>query len=125
MTLQAWLTLFFIFFGSFFMLVAAVGLTRMPDLYTRMHGATKSTTLGITAIIVATAVYFSTSGAVTRAILVITFFFITAPIATHALARAAYLRDVPRWEGTILDELEGSYRKEPTGEIAPDPDEVP
>lgn len=116
MTFQEWLVVILIFFGTFFMLVAAVGLNRMPDLYTRMHGATKSTTLGITAIILATAVYFGTSAAVTRAILVIVFFFITAPIATHVLARAAYMRDVPRWKGTVLDELAESYDRSPQTE---------
>lgn len=111
MSIQEWLVVFLIFFGTFFMLVAAIGLNRMPDLYTRMHGATKSTTLGVTAIILSTAIYFGTSAAFTRAILVILFFFITAPIATHVLARAAYLRDVPRWEGTVLDELAESYEE--------------
>lgn len=109
MNAQEWVVVALIFFGTFFMLVAAIGLNRMPDLYTRMHGATKSTTLGVTAIILSTAIYFGTSAAITRAILVILFFFITAPIATHVLARAAYLRDVPRWSGTVLDELEDSY----------------
>lgn len=111
MTLQQWVVIFLIFFGVFFMLVAAVGLNRMPDLYMRMHGATKSTTLGIIAIISATALYFGTSVSTTRAILVILFFFITAPIATHVLARAAYRRNVPRWQGTIVDQLADSYEQ--------------
>lgn len=109
MTLREWAVIALVFFGTFFMLVAAVGLNRMPDLYTRMHGAAKSTTLGITAIMVAAAVYFSTSEAVTRAILVVLFFFMTAPVATHVLARAAYFRRVERWEGTVIDELRGRY----------------
>lgn len=109
MSLREWVVVAFVFLGTFFMLVAAVGLNRMPDLYTRMHGAAKSTTLGITAIMVAAAVYFFSSGAVTRAILVVGFFFLTAPVATHVLARAAYFRRVPRWEGTVVDELSGRY----------------
>ena len=109
MSLHEWIVVFLVFFGTFFMVVAAVGLTRMPDLYTRMHGAAKSTTLGITAIMVATAVYFLSSAAVTRAILVVVFFFLTAPVATHVLARAAYFGKVARWEGTVIDELEGRY----------------
>ncbi len=109
MSIHEWIVVFLVYFGVAFMLVAAVGLTRMPDLYTRMHGAAKSTTLGITAIMSAAAVYFLTSAAVTRAILVIVFFFLTAPVATHVLARAAYFAKVARWEGTIVDELEGRY----------------
>jgi multicomponent Na+:H+ antiporter subunit G len=112
MSIHEWIVVALIFFGTFFMLVAAVGLNRMPDLYTRMHGAAKSTTLGITAIMVATAVYFLSSAAFTRAILVVVFFFLTAPVATHVLARAAYFGKVQRWEGTVLDELAGRYDRE-------------
>lgn len=112
MTVQELLVVILISFGTAFILVAAVGLNRMPDLYTRMHGTTKSTTLGITAIALAMAIYFGTSAAITRAILVVVFFFLTAPIATHMLARAAYLRDVERWSGTVLDELADSYNRE-------------
>ncbi|MDT8305053.1 MAG: monovalent cation/H(+) antiporter subunit G [Anaerolineae bacterium] len=109
MSIREWTVLALVFFGTFFMLVAAFGLNRMPDLYTRMHGAAKSTTLGITAIMMAAALYFLNSAAVMRAILVIVFFFLTAPVATHVLARAAYFRRVPRWEGTTVDELLGRY----------------
>ncbi|HSM54575.1 MAG TPA: monovalent cation/H(+) antiporter subunit G [Candidatus Sulfomarinibacteraceae bacterium] len=112
MTVQEWIIVFLIYFGTFFMLVAAIGLNRMPDLYTRMHGAAKSTTLGVTAIIVATAVYFVSSDAITRAILVVVFFFLTAPVAGHVLARSAYFRDVMRWQGTVLDELEDHLKEE-------------
>lgn len=126
MTLREWVVIALVFFGAFFLLVAAIGLNRMPDLYTRMHGAAKSTTLGITAIMVAAAVYFSSSAAVTRAILVILFFFLTAPAGTHVLARAAYFRGVERWEETVVDELSGRYDpashdlqsgQEPEGEL--------
>jgi multicomponent Na+:H+ antiporter subunit G len=109
MTIHEWIIVGLVFSGTFFMLIAAVGLNRMPDLYTRMHGAAKSTTLGITAIMAATAVYFPSSAAFTRAILVVLFFFLTAPVATHILARAAYFRNVPRWSGTVLDDLAGRH----------------
>lgn len=112
MTVQEILVVFLLSFGTIFILVAAIGLNRMPDLYMRMHGTTKSTTLGITAIVLATVIYFGTSAAITRAILVVLFFFLTAPIATHMLARAAYLRDVERSSLTVLDELADSYDRE-------------
>lgn len=121
MTVQELLVVMLVSFGTFFILVAVVGLNRMPDLYTRMHGTTKSTTLGITAIVLATIVYFGTSAAITRAILVVVFFFLTAPIATHMLARAAYLRDVERWSGTVLDELADSYNRD-SSTVEPDQD---
>lgn len=124
MTIQEWLVTGLIFFGCFFLLVAAVGLNRMPDFYMRIHGAAKSTTLGITAVILSTALYFGTAASVTRAILVVVFFFITAPIATHVLARAAYLRDVPRWHGTVVDQLAESYERGRSAEEAGEPEQI-
>jgi multicomponent Na+:H+ antiporter subunit G len=109
MTAHEWLTVILIGAGIFFKLVAAIGLNRMPDLYSRMHGAAKSTTLGVTFILLAVAVYFGTPTAITKAILVVLFFFLTAPVGVHILARAAYFRGVARWEGTVLDELADRY----------------
>jgi multicomponent Na+:H+ antiporter subunit G len=109
MNLQDAAVVFLVFFGTFFILVAAVGLNRMPDVYLRMHGATKSTTLGITAILLAVALHFGTAPAYTRALLVVLFFFLTAPVGTHVLARVAYFYPVPRWEGTDPDELADHY----------------
>lgn len=103
------LTLFFASVGTFFLIVAAIGLNRMPDLYTRMHGTAKSTTLGITGIMLAVAVHFGDSPAVTRAVLVILFFFLTTPIGNHVLARAAYFQETEVWEETSMDELAGRY----------------
>ena len=45
----------------------------------------------------------------TRAVATITFIFLTAPVGAHMLARVAYLRGVPFWKGTVLDELRGRY----------------
>jgi multicomponent Na+:H+ antiporter subunit G len=109
---KEWLTVIAAGAGVFFMVVAAVGLNRMPDFYTRMHGATKSTTLGISFILLGSALHFGTPFAITKAVLVVVFFFLTAPVAAHALARAAYFRAVPTCPSTALDELKGHYRPE-------------
>lgn len=87
--------------GLFFMLVAAIGVLRMPDLFTRMHAATKASTLGISGILLAALVYFQAAGTVTtRVVLIILFFFLTAPVGAHALGRAAYLCGVQLWPQT-------------------------
>lgn len=87
--------------GLFFMLVAAMGVLRMPDLFTRMHAATKASTLGISGILLAALVYFQATGAVTTKVaLIVLFFFLTAPVGAHALGRAAYLCGVPMWPQT-------------------------
>ena len=91
--------------GTAFMVLAAIGIVRLPDLFTRMHAATKVGTLGASGIVLALAVHFDDLGVTTRALFVIGFLFLTAPIAAHMLGRAAYFTGVPFWEGTGVDEL--------------------
>lgn len=95
--------------GAAFLLLAAVGLLRMPDLFTRMSAATKGTTLGVGCMLLAVGVYFPGIGITTRAIAGIGFFFITGPVAAHMIARAAYFVGVPLWSGTVRDDLQGRY----------------
>ncbi len=95
--------------GASFLLLASVGLLRMPDLFTRMSAATKGTTLGVGCMLLAVGVYFPGLGITTRALAGIGFFFITAPVAAHMIGRAAYFVGVPLWEGTVRDDLRGRY----------------
>lgn len=94
--------------GSAFVLLAAIGLLRLPDLYTRMHASTKPATLGVSLAVVALALHSGDLGVTARAVLVVVFFLLTAPVAAHRLGRAAYHAGVPRWPGTVLDELGAS-----------------
>ena len=98
-----------ILIGATFALLAGAGVVRMPDLFTRMQAATKASTLGIGCIILAVAVHFGELGITTRALATIIFVFLTAPVAAHMIARAAYFVGVPLWDGTIIDELHGHY----------------
>jgi multicomponent Na+:H+ antiporter subunit G len=95
--------------GAGFMLLAAVGLVRMPDLFTRMHATTKSTTLGVGCLMLGVAVHFGDLAIAARALAIVAFVFITAPVAGHMVARAAYFSNTARWEGTLSDELQGRY----------------
>jgi multicomponent Na+:H+ antiporter subunit G len=95
--------------GGALMLLAGVGILRMPDLFTRMHVATKSATLGVGCVLTAVAIYFGDLGVFTRALLVILFFFLTAPVGAHLIGRAGYIVGAPLWEGTKWDELKGKY----------------
>ena len=95
--------------GSLFLLLAAIGVLRMPDLLLRIQVATKASTLGVGCMLLALAVYSHDFSITIRALLVITFFFMTAPVAAHMIGRAAYFVGVPLWEGTIVDELQGHY----------------
>lgn len=91
--------------GAFLMLSASIGLLRMPDLFTRMQTATKAFTLGPLLILSGTVLGFATLNVAAKVLLVILFLYITAPIAGHLVGRAAYKRGVPRWSGTVYDEI--------------------
>jgi len=106
-------TVLLLLIGTTFALLASIAVVRMPDLYTRMHGATKSATLGVGCTIVAAAIRFADMETTTAAILVIGFLFLTAPVAAHMIGRAAHRQGVPKWTGTVVDE---SPRSEGDGE---------
>src|SRR3954454_18807558 len=91
--------------GALFMLLAGLGVLRLPDLFMRLQAATKASTLGVGCLLLGAAVHFQELGVTTRAVLVIAFFFLTAPVGAHVIARAAYAVGVPLWEGTITDAL--------------------
>jgi len=90
MVLEA-VTSFLILLGAAFALVGSIGLARLPDFFTRLHGPTKATTLGVGSIVVASLVHSSvTSGTLHLSELAISLFlFITAPVSAHMLAKAA------------------------------------
>jgi multicomponent Na+:H+ antiporter subunit G len=95
--------------GAVFTLIAAIGLLRLPDLFMRMHANTKSATLGVGFIMIGVAIYFGEITVTTRAMAVVIFLFITAPISSHLLARAAYFSGIPLWDQTLSDDLRGHY----------------
>ncbi|AZR80856.1 cation:proton antiporter [Thiomicrospira sp. XS5] len=80
-----------ILIGAFFTLVGSIGLFKLPDFFMRLHGPTKATTLGVGAILLASALYFSLDkdGVSLHEILVTFFLFITAPVSAHLMAKAA------------------------------------
>ena len=95
--------------GALLMLLAAVGLMRMPDLLTRMHAATKAGALGAGLMVSALAISFADGEVVARAVAIVAFIVLTAPIAAHMIGRAAYVVGVPLWEHSVKDELQGRY----------------
>jgi multicomponent Na+:H+ antiporter subunit G len=90
--------------GAFLMFLTGLGLVRMPDIFTRMHAATKSASLGVALLLLAAALFFQETMVVTKAVVTIAFIFLTAPVAASLLGRAAYARRTPLWEHSVLDE---------------------
>lgn len=76
--------------GSLFTLIGAIGLARLPDFFMRLHGPTKSTTLGVGGVVLASVLYFSVHRdfASLHELLIPAFLFLTAPISAHMLAKA-------------------------------------
>ena len=83
----------FIFLGVMAFLVSAVGLLRMPDIYTRMHVGTKSTTIG-TILVIIGASFIEPSWA-WKLILLAVFIFLTNPLSSSVIARAAHKNGHP------------------------------
>lgn len=83
-------------------IVAAVGIHRLKDAYSRLHATATVNTLGLIAILLASVFYFSGESASTshnlRQLLTIVFLFVSVPAGAHILIRAAIVRDVKMWK---------------------------
>lgn len=93
--------------GVIFSIVTALGLIRLPDVYSRSHASSKSATLGVLGILAGTFVYiwleedhFNSS-----LILAIIFLFITSPLSGHLIGRAAYMSGVKMTDLAVKDDL--------------------
>lgn len=107
-----WIIAILLVGGALFMLIAAIGVIRFPDLYMRMHAATKATSFGILLMLIGMSVYLPVIDVIFEALMVITFIFLTAPIASHMIGRVAHLLHVPLWEKTGIDELAATSERE-------------
>lgn len=82
------ITAIFFLFGSFFILVSAIGLIRFSDIYSFMHATTKATSFGLLLIILGVGIFFNTGNVWLKAVLVIFFIYLTAPLASHSVAQS-------------------------------------
>jgi len=85
---------FFVLAGAGFALVGSIGLVRLPDVFTRLHGPTKATTLGVGGVLLSAIIHFASQGPglSLREILIAAFLFLTAPVSAHLIAKAALHR---------------------------------
>ena len=83
-----------ILFGAGIALIGSIGLVRFPDVFTRLHGPTKATTLGVGGVLLGTILYLNLHGetGAVRELLITVFLFLTAPVSAHLLAKAALHR---------------------------------
>ncbi|MCC5939544.1 MAG: monovalent cation/H(+) antiporter subunit G [Lunatimonas sp.] len=95
--------------GALFILLAAIGVVKMPDLYLRISVTTKAATLGIGLILGAAALYFGDTAITSRVMAIILFMLLTAPVGAHMIGRASYFTGVKLWLDSKYDDLEGKY----------------
>lgn len=91
--------------GATFSFLAAVGIVRLPDFYSRMHAASKAGTVGSGILLLAIGIHSLDGGTFSRALAGVIFLLLTAPISAHLLARSAYAAGYPMWEGSVLNEM--------------------
>ncbi|MDQ1232886.1 multicomponent Na+:H+ antiporter subunit G [Paenibacillus sp. SORGH_AS306] len=98
--------------GALLSVLSAFGIIRFPDVYLRSHAATKSATLGVLCVLSSAFLFFWVYDHYpsARILLGILFVFITAPVAGHLNARAAYRTGVPLWK-LEKDELKPALKE--------------
>lgn len=95
----------FVIAGAFFSLLAAIGVIRFPDVYTRMHAATKAPAFGILLFLIAAVIFFADFYTTAISLMIVIFIFFTAPVASHIISRVAHLLNTEIWSETSIDEL--------------------
>ncbi len=107
-----------ILIGSIMAVISAIGIIRFPDVYTRSHAATKSSTLSILLTLLGAFLFFwwGQSFFSVRILLGILFVFLTAPVSGHLISRAAYRRKVKMADTTVEDELYDVLQKNEANE---------
>lgn len=124
-TVAEWASTALLSLGAMFIVIATLGILRMPDLFMRMQAATKASALGVSLMMAGAAFHFLRIEVTLRAVAVILLIFVTIPVGAHLLARTAYLTGIGIWEGTrivgreeaiTVDEDQGPH---PDGESTP------
>ncbi|MBE0581032.1 monovalent cation/H(+) antiporter subunit G [Devosia sp.] len=99
--------------GAVFSLIAAIGVVRLPDLFTRMHAASKAGPVGAGLVLIAVAVVSGDVGVALRAIVGFVFLLLTTPVAAHLLARASYRTTDQLHMNMVVDELKSKTGQNP------------
>ncbi len=112
----ACLVILLLIFGTFFIFSATIGVIRFPDIFTRLHAATKASTLGIAGILIGAFIFLYARHDIVsgKLILGIIFTLLTAPVSAHMIGRAAHMSEVKPWsrDGIVRDEYEEAKRVE-------------
>lgn len=122
--MTALVTIVLLWLAGLFTLVAAIGVLRYEDVFLRMHAAAKAGSVGAVLALAAMAIHFQSAGVRTQAVLIAVFLFITAPIASHLIARAALRARLSLSKNTVCEETEGLTEGPPRPRHVPADDEA-
>src|SRR5690554_1646981 len=101
--MSEWVIMILCTLGAIFVLIAALGIYRMPDFYMRLTVTVKAGTLGVGCILGAVAFYFYDFAVSTKVFAIIFFLFITSPVAAFMISRTAYVSGIKLWKTTDVD----------------------
>jgi multicomponent Na+:H+ antiporter subunit G len=96
--------------GGLFTFLAALGIVRLPDVYTRMHAASKAGTVGSGLMLFAAGIHALDAVIFMRALAGFIFFVLTAPIAAHLVAKAAHQAGYRLTRHTVVDEMRAARK---------------
>ena len=99
--------------GAAFTLLAAIGVLRLPDLYTRMHAASKAGAVGGGMILLAVALVSFDGSVALRAIIGAGFLLLTTPVSAHLLARVSHRGGYHSGANMVVDELKSKSGQTP------------
>lgn len=105
MSVLEWISAVLVVIGAALAAVGALGVVRLPDVFARMHAATKAPTMGLVLVVVAAALRVDDASDLGLLLLVLLLQFLTAPVGAHLIGRAAYDAGGLLSEDTVLDEL--------------------
>ena len=83
--------------GLFFLAVSAIGLLRLPDVYSRMHASSMSESMGAILILLGIGVYEGFTPATIKILVIVLFYAVASPTGAHALFRSALRSGIPMW----------------------------
>lgn len=91
--------------GAFLVFLAAVGMHRFGDLYSRIHAASKATSAGFVLVALGAVVHLGSAAARVELLVATVLLVVTTPVGVHLLARAAHRRGQPEPRNLSIDEL--------------------
>lgn len=92
--------------GAACALIGAMGIVRFPDVYNRIHAHTVVVVGGVIVILLGASMFEGLSSYTLKTLIIALFLFLTAPVSSHAIARAAHKSGVKLWRQSVVDKLE-------------------